>query len=74
MKIFQVDSERAGNRRDRFGKKSPTQSTAFAAEATWNLSPGSGNWNTQSNRTSTSMPNTPADMATFAVSNTTSVL
>ena len=73
MKVFQVNSERAGNRRDLFRKKSPTQSTAFAAEAMGNLSVRSGDWNTQSNWTPTSVPNAPADMAMFAVWNTTSV-
>jgi len=46
---------------------------AFAGSATWNLNPGSGNWNTAANWTPNTVPNGPADGATFDLSNTTSI-
>jgi autotransporter-associated beta strand protein len=48
--------------------------SAFAGSATWDLSPGSGDWNTNTNWTpATGYPNSSTDVATFAVSNTTGV-
>src|SRR5580765_477217 len=44
-------------------------SAAFAGSATWDLNPGSGDWNTATNWTPTTMPNSSADTATFAFSN-----
>ncbi len=46
-------------------------STAFAGSATWNLNPTSGDWNTAANWTPATVPNGPADTATFDISNTT---
>ena len=40
-----------------------------AGSATWNLNPGSNDWNTATNWTPSTVPNGPADTATFAVSN-----
>ena len=48
-------------------------STAFAGSATWNLNPTSGDWNTATNWTPATVPNGPADTATFDISNTTVV-
>ncbi len=48
-------------------------SAAFAGSATWGLNPGSGDWNTATNWTPTTVPNSSADTATFAFSNTTNV-
>ena len=45
---------------------------AFAASATWNVSPGSGDWNTGANW-SLGVPNGVNDAATFGFSNTTAV-
>src|SRR5215470_16356973 len=45
---------------------------AYAGDATWGLNPGSGDWNTATNWT-TGVPNGPADIATFGLSNTTDV-
>jgi autotransporter-associated beta strand protein len=47
--------------------------TVRAGSATWNLNPTSGAWNTATNWTPNTVPNGPADIATFGVSNTTSV-
>jgi autotransporter-associated beta strand protein len=47
--------------------------TCLAGSATWNLNPGTGNWNTATNWTPNTIPNAPTDIATFAVSNTTNV-
>jgi len=44
-----------------------------AGSATWNLSPASGDWNTAANWTPPIVPNGPADVATFSLSNQTSV-
>src|SRR5450432_37469 len=44
-----------------------------AGSATWNLNPTSGDWNTATNWMPSTVPNGPADTATFDVSNTTSV-
>ena len=46
---------------------------AHAGSATWNLNPVSGDWNTAANWTPATTPNGPADVATFALSNATSV-
>ena len=46
---------------------------ALAGSATWELNPTSGDWNTAANWTPTSVPNGPADVATFGLSNTTRV-
>jgi hypothetical protein len=46
---------------------------AHADSATWNLNPISGDWNTAPNWTPATVPNGPADTATFALSNTTGV-
>jgi autotransporter-associated beta strand protein len=48
-------------------------STAFAGSATWNLNPGSGDWNTASNWTPMTVPDGSGDIATLDLSNTTSV-
>ena len=44
-----------------------------AGSATWNLNPTTGNWNTAANWTPATIPNGPTNVATFDVSNTTSV-
>jgi len=44
-----------------------------AGSATWNLNPISSDWNTAANWTPNTVPNSPTDIATFAVSNTTDV-
>ena len=49
----------------------PTVTYAISAE--WGLDPISGDWNTAANWTPMGIPNAPADTATFARSNTTSV-
>lgn len=46
---------------------------AYADSAQWNLNPTSGDWNTAANWTPITVPNGPADIATFALSNTTNV-
>lgn len=46
---------------------------AYAGSATWDLNPGSGDWNTAANWTPMTVPNGSADAATFALSNTTNV-
>ena len=46
---------------------------AHADSATWDLNPTSGDWNTAANWTPMTVPNGPADVATFALSNTTGV-
>jgi autotransporter-associated beta strand protein len=45
--------------------------TSQAGSATWDLNPGSGDWNTATNWTPATVPNGSADTATFARSNTT---
>ena len=47
--------------------------SARAGSATWNLNPTSGAWNTATNWTPNTVPNGPADIATFSVSNNTSI-
>jgi autotransporter-associated beta strand protein len=46
---------------------------AYADSAQWNLNPASGDWNTAANWTPMTVPNGPADIATFALSNTTNI-
>jgi autotransporter-associated beta strand protein len=46
---------------------------AQAGSATWELNPTSGDWSTAANWTPMTVPNGPADTATFALSNTTNV-
>jgi hypothetical protein len=48
--------------------------TAYAGSATWNLDPGSNDWNTASNWDPATVPNSTTDIATFSASNTTSIL
>jgi autotransporter-associated beta strand protein len=48
-------------------------SAAFAGDATWDLNPGSGDWNTATNWMPITVPNGAEDTATFGLSNTTSV-
>jgi len=53
-----------------------TRSMSFAGSATWDLNPGSGDWNTNANWTpATGYPGATGitDVATFGLSNTTSV-
>ena len=47
--------------------------SALADSATWKLNPLSGDWNNASNWTPTTVPNSPADVATFGASNTSNV-
>lgn len=47
--------------------------TTYAASATWNFEPISGDWNNASNWTPNMVPNGPADVASFAESNITAV-
>ena len=47
--------------------------TSLAGNATWDLNPGSGDWNTAANWTPATVPNGSADTATFAFSNTTAI-
>lgn len=44
-----------------------------AGSATWNLNPGSSDWNTPTNWTPATVPNGPADSATFGSSNLTAI-
>jgi autotransporter-associated beta strand protein len=44
-----------------------------AGSATWNLNPTSADWNTAANWTPATVPNGPADTATFGVSNITGI-
>src|SRR6266550_5869539 len=46
---------------------------AYAGSAQWDLNPISGDWNTAANWTPMTVPNGPADIATFGLSNTTNV-
>jgi autotransporter-associated beta strand protein len=46
---------------------------AYAGSATWNLNPSSDSWNTAGNWTPATVPNAFSDIATFEVSNQTSV-
>jgi autotransporter-associated beta strand protein len=49
-------------------------SSSFAGSATWKASPVTNDWNTASNWTPRTVPNGPADTATFVRSNQTDVL
>src|SRR5438067_5046585 len=51
-----------------------TASSSFAGSATWKASPATNDWNTASNWTPRTVPNGPADTATFVRSNQTDVL
>src|SRR6266550_4510595 len=51
-----------------------TASSTFAGSATWKASPATNDWNTASNWTPRTVPNGPADTATFVRSNQTDVL
>jgi len=46
---------------------------SYAGSATWQLSPTSGDWNTAVNWMPPTVPNGPADTATFSVSNVTDI-
>src|SRR4029077_17890587 len=46
---------------------------ACAGSAQWDLNPTSGDWNTAANWTPMTVPNGPADIATFVPSNATNV-
>ena len=48
-------------------------SVALAGSATWQQDPASGDWNTPTNWNPATVPNDPSDVATFSVSNQTSV-
>jgi autotransporter-associated beta strand protein len=48
-------------------------SAAVANSAQWNNAPATGDWNTATNWTPVTVPNGPADTATFATSNQTSI-
>ena len=45
----------------------------YAISTQWDLDPISGDWNTAANWTPNDVPNGPADIATFGLSNTTDV-
>jgi autotransporter-associated beta strand protein len=47
--------------------------SSFAASATWKASPVTGDWNTATNWTPSTVPNGLADTATFATSNATAI-
>ena len=49
-------------------------SVVYAGSATWNLNPTSGEWNTAANWTPATVPDDPSDVATFGLSNQTSVV
>ena len=49
-------------------------STLFAGSATWNLIPVSNDWNTARNWTPRTIPNSPADTATFPTSNVSNAI
>jgi autotransporter-associated beta strand protein len=46
---------------------------SHAGSATWNLNPANGNWNTAGDWTPATVPNGASDIASFDVSNTTSI-
>src|SRR6266576_3851590 len=50
-----------------------TASSTFAGSATWKASPATDDWNTAANWTPRTVPNGPADTATFSRSNQTGV-
>ena len=47
--------------------------SVYAGSATWNLNPGSNDWNTGNNWTPATVPNGSADTATFVTSQTTTI-
>ena len=47
--------------------------TAHAGSATWNLNPTNGDWNTFTNWTPETVPNSETDVATFGQSNVTDI-
>src|SRR5437868_3490164 len=49
------------------------RNAASADSATWKLNPTNGDWNTAANWTPHTIPNGPADVATFGLSNRTEV-
>ena len=49
------------------------QRQSFAGSATWSANPASGDWNTATNWTANTVPNGPADIATFGASNVTNL-
>ena len=51
----------------------PAGSTSVAGSATWKAAPATGDWNTAANWMPATVPNSPADTATFATSNITGV-
>lgn len=51
----------------------PGVQSGHADSATWNLDPGSGDWNTAANWSPATIPNRPTDTATFASSNITDI-
>lgn len=51
----------------------PTLATVQAGSATWNLHPTSGDWDTAANWTPATVPNGPADIATFSTSSRSTV-
>jgi autotransporter-associated beta strand protein len=57
----------------RFSLMFLVSAVVYADSAQWNLNPTSGDWNTTANWTPIGVPNGPADIATFALSNTTNV-
>src|SRR5204862_3459315 len=50
-----------------------TTQLCLAGSATWNLNPTSGDWNTAANWMPNTVPNGPADTATFVTSQTTAI-
>jgi hypothetical protein len=48
-------------------------SSAHAGSATWNLNPGSGDWNIAENWTPATVPNAVGDTATFGLTNTSNI-
>jgi autotransporter-associated beta strand protein len=57
----------------RFSLMFLVSAVVYADSAQWNLNPGSSDWNTATNWTPMAVPNGPADIATFDLSNTTNV-
>jgi len=51
----------------------PAAKSSFAGSATWKPAPATGDWNTATNWTPATVPNSPTDTATFATSNITGV-
>jgi len=51
----------------------PAAKSSFAGSATWKAAPATGDWNTATNWTPATVPNSSTDTATFATSNLTGV-